>query len=106
MQNRPKLDIIYLLSFIGIVYLTTRHNHLSVYTLIDHLVLYDIFIGIILILKGLIARDTSYVIAGLISIMCTYSAINDHSTKTLIFLILGGLTGVGNHIRKTTSNIF
>ena len=105
MKNRPRFDIIYLIIVIGIVYLIIQFDRLTTESLIIHLAFFDIVVGFFLILKGFIKRDMSYVITGAFCALSSFYSYKDMSNSTLFFLILGGLVGVGNHVRNTLKNI-
>lgn len=104
MKSKPKFDLIYLLIVIAIVFILAKHKTLNPGTLLLYLAFFDVILGFALIIKGFISWDMSYIITGAFCALCSYYAYKEMSDSALLFLILGGLVGMGNHIRKTFKN--
>jgi len=104
MKTRPKFDLIYLLILIGIIYLIVQFETLTTESLITYLAFFDVVVGFVLILKGFIKWDMSYIFTGAFCALSSYYSYKEMSDSSLFFLILGGLVGVGNHVRKTFKN--
>lgn len=105
MKEKPRLDFLYLLILVCIIYLLLQYNNLTTESLISHLVFFDIIIGFLLIIMGLVKWKMSYIITGSFCALCAFYSSKNISDFTLFFLIVGGLVGVGNHIKETMGKI-
>ncbi len=103
-MQKPRFDFIYFLVVIAVILLIIQYESLTTGTLITYLAFFDIVVGFALIIKGFLKWEMSYIITGAICALLAYYAWKDMSDTSLIFLILGGLVGVGNHVRKTFKN--
>ncbi|MBU1013124.1 MAG: hypothetical protein KKG99_08955 [Bacteroidetes bacterium] len=101
MDKKPKFDFIYLLIVIGIIFLLVKHQDLSTENLILYLVFFDIVVGFVLIGKGFFKWDMSYIFTGAFCALCAYYSYKEMNDSSLLFLIIGGLVGIGNHVRKS-----
>lgn len=104
MKTKPQFDTVYLLVVIGIIFLITQVEKLTTVTLITYLAFFDVVVGFVLIIKGFVKWDMSYIFTGAFCALSSYYSYKDMSNSTLFFLILSGLVGVGNHVRKTFKN--
>ena len=104
-NKRPRFDFIYLLIVLGIIFLIIQFDTLDTVTLITYLAFFDIILGFAFILIGFIKWDMSYIVAGAFCALCSFYSYKEMSDSSLFFLILGGLAGVGNHVRKTFKNL-
>lgn len=100
-MEKPRFDFIYLLTVIGIVFLIIQFDSLTTRSLLTYLAFFDIVIGFILILKGFFTWDMSYIFTGAFCALGSFYSFKEMSDSALFFLILSGLVGVGNHVRKT-----
>lgn len=104
MKSKPKFDLIYLIILIAVVFFLAKHKTLNTGTLLTYLAFFDIVLGFAFIIKGFISWDMSYIFTGAFCALCSYYAYKEMSDAALLFLILGGLVGIGNHLRKTFKN--
>ncbi len=101
MKEKPGLDFVYILVVIGVIYFLFVNKDLSSQSLLLHLAFFDIVVGFVLIIKGFIKWEMSYIVTGAFCALCSFYAYKEMSDAALFFLILGGIVGVGNHVRKT-----
>ena len=101
MKKQSRFDLIYLLILIGIIILIAQFEKLTTESLIIHLAFFDVIIGFLLILKGFVKWDMSYIFTGAFCALSSYYSYKEMSESALILLVLSGVLGVGNHIRKT-----
>lgn len=105
LNSKPRFDFIYLLILLGIIFLIIQFDTLNTITLITYLAFFDIVLGFVFILKGFFKWDVSYIFTGAFCALCSFYSYKEMSDSSLFFLILGGLAGVGNHVRKTFKNL-
>ena len=101
MKDKPRFDFIYLLIVIGIIILIVQYDNLTTHSLLTHLAFFDIVLGFVFIIKGFAKWDMSYVFTGAFCALSSYYSFKEMSESALILLILSGILGVGNHVRKT-----
>lgn len=104
MKNKPRFDFIYLLIVIGIIVILVQLKTLTTHSLLTHLAFFDIVLGFIFIIKGFAKWDMSYIFTGAFCALSSYYSYKEMSESALILLVLSGILGVSNHIRKTYKN--
>lgn len=104
MKNKPRFDFIYLLIVIGIVILIVQYETLTTRSVLTYLAFFDIVLGFVFIIKGFVKWDMSYIFTGAFCALSSYYSYKEMSESALILLVLSGILGVGNHIRKTYKN--
>ena len=105
-MQKPRIDIIYLIVLIGIIFVAVKSETLNTQNLITYLAFFDVVVGVVLIIKGFVTWDMSYIFTGAFCTLSSYYSWKDMSDLSLVLLILSGLVGVGNHVRKTFKNLF
>ena len=104
MNIAPKFDLVYLFIIVGIIFIILQFETLTTESLMTSLAFFDVVVGFILIIKGFVKWDMSYIFTGAFCALCSYYSYKEMSDFSLFFLILGGIVGVGNHVRKTFKN--